>query len=309
MTATRRPPDPLEHPDIPPLERMLAVLSGLDAWSIAEVRLRDSLPGWPLREAEAYLALAMLETTPAAANVQLVRALDSVRRLPGRTASAAACRYLRTFLPAELQHRFDELSQANRAAMRRRKFLTAGCATAAAASGLFVWMNYFRQTAPQASAAAPPLLALLFPANTPKGVGKTYYADDVLHYRRSVTTMRRFLWLITADKAQASVRDFVERPDPTPQTVQLETKRKFDAQDCWEFFIIVVADEPILPRSVEPDRRAAKLAWTDEEREQLQACGADEAAAAKLVATRLEAEFRQRVEVFVSSVRREPTVR
>ncbi|MBL9084891.1 MAG: hypothetical protein JNK76_24015 [Planctomycetales bacterium] len=294
--------------ELPSLARVLKVAAGRDAWSATELEIRGRKPAWRVREAQGHLALAMLRDSPTAAATQLKQALECVGRMPNRRMREAACRYLRTFLSVDLQRRFDELSQADRAAMRRRTFLTAGCG-AAAASGLFVWLSYFRQTAPQASAAAPPLLALLFPANTPKGVGKTYYADDVLHYRRSVTTMRRFLWLITADKAQASVRDFVERPDPTPQTVQLETKRKFDAQDCWEFFIIVVADEPILPRSVEPDRRAVKLTWTDEEREQLQACGADEAAAAKLVATRLEAEFRQRVEVFVSSVRREPTVR
>ncbi|MBL9081596.1 MAG: hypothetical protein JNK76_07305 [Planctomycetales bacterium] len=295
--------------ELPSLARVLKVAAGREAWSATELEIRARKPAWHVREAQGHLALAMLVDSPTAATTRLKEALECVRRMPNRRMREAACRYLRTFLSVDLQPRFDQLSQADRAATRRRTFLTAGCATAAAASGLVVWLSYFRQNAPQTSAAAPPLLVLLFPTNTPKGVGKTYYADDVLHYRRSVTTRRRFLWLVTVDEAQASIRDYVERPDQTPQTVQLETKRKFDARDCWEFFIIVVADEPILPRPVEPDRGAVKLAWTDEERQQLQACGADEAAAAKLVATRLEAEYRQRVEVFVSSVRRESTVR
>lgn len=306
MSATRPPSEPLEHPDLPSLERMLEVAGGLDVWSARELRVSEELPAWHVREAEAYLVLAMLETTPQAAGAQLERAIDSVRRLPGGAAQAAACRYLRTFLSNELQQRFDSLAVKPFSTLTRRSLIFGA---GAAAAGMIAWLTIPRPTPPQASGVAPPLLTLLFPRNTPKGVGKTYYADDLLRYRRTVTTARRFVWLVTADPAQAAVRDFVERTDKGPPAVQLETERKFDARDGWEFFIIVVADEPILPRADEPRRRAVKLAWTDEELKQLQGCGADETAAAKLVAAILEAKFRERIEVFVSSVRRESTVR
>jgi len=305
MPATRRPLDPLDHPDLPPIERMLEVLSGLDAWSETERRFRTTLPGWPLREAEAHVALAMLETTPAGADVQLGRALDAVRRLPGRTAQAAACRYLRTFLAAELQQRFDSLTQERCSGLSRRSVLVGA---SVAAGGLFAWLS-FSGRAPRPSSAKEPELALLSPRGTTKAVGKTYYADDKLHYRRTVRTGRRFVWLVTADKLQATVRDFVERGDRSSQAVALETTRQLDAQDGHEYFIIVVADELLLPRPAPADRRGVKLAWTDEEVQQLQARGDDDGAAAELVAALLKSRGEAAVEVFVSNIVRKSTVR
>jgi hypothetical protein len=313
MTKVLAQDDPLEHPDIPPLDRMLEVVAGLGEWSAAELQAKSALPGWHVREAETHLVAAMCESTAERVDARLGDALDSVERLRGGGARKEACRYLRTFLPGDLQARFDLKAKCRLS--RNRRWIVGSLVGAAALVLLSLTLVLRKTETLTASVVLPPKTTLQEPEQVvTKGGDDEWHARDVMEYRRAVITQRRFVWLVTIDKERAIIRDCVERHEPSATQIEVSTIREFDALGGREFFVVVIADEPFLPRPDHADRRSLRPAWLAAEADNLQKVGASESPDHPRVAEAVVAAIRRfgydgPVEVFVSSVRRVSTVR